>query len=198
MKNKNTFLTLLNVFKKKPKTKVFIDGDNALRWALKQEGLDSFNSQIPSQMCQESVFFSAVLNAIKDYMSRFYFATGTIYIGFDPDIPESVMIVKELSSFGFRVRPVPVKKFTNGNGEKKVKNNTDMVMAVDILEESDSVNHVVIVTGDGDFIPVIDALVRKGKRVTVIGPEGQTALKLQWACHEFISLTLDDLLNHVN
>ncbi len=47
---------------------------------------------------------------------------------------------------------------------KKQKGNMDIELTVDCLELSDHLDHYVIFSGDGDFISLVKALKRRGKR----------------------------------
>jgi uncharacterized protein (TIGR00288 family) len=53
-------------------------------------------------------------------------------------------------------------------GRRKVKGNMDIELAVDAMELAPHVDHVVIFSGDGDFRPLVEALQRKGVRVSVV------------------------------
>ena len=44
----------------------------------------------------------------------------------------------------------------------------DVDLAVDMLEIADRVDHVVLFSGDGDFRRLVEAVQRKGVRVTVV------------------------------
>jgi len=48
-----------------------------------------------------------------------------------------------------------------------VKGNMDIELAIDVLEMSDRVDHLVIFSGDGDFRKLVEAVQRKGRRVSV-------------------------------
>jgi uncharacterized LabA/DUF88 family protein len=49
-----------------------------------------------------------------------------------------------------------------------------------------------LVTGDGDFAPLLDYLARMGKIIKVIGPDRLTSPDLIRACDQFINLTQID------
>lgn len=70
---------------------------------------------------------------------------------------------------GFRVSVKHVKHFTDDEGNAVAKSNADLDMAVDVLMESERLDTVVLVTGDGDFVQVVRALQSKGCRVEVLG-----------------------------
>jgi len=68
---------------------------------------------------------------------------------------------------GYRVVTKPLKEYTDAQGRRKVKGNMDIELAVDAMEAADHIDHFVIFSGDGDFRYLVEALQRKGKKVTV-------------------------------
>lgn len=68
---------------------------------------------------------------------------------------------------GYTVITKPTKEFTDATGRRKVKGNMDIELAVDAMELSEHVDHVVLFSGDGDFRSLVEAIQRKGKRVSV-------------------------------
>ena len=69
---------------------------------------------------------------------------------------------------GYTVVTKPVKEFTDSTGRRKVKGNMDIELAVDALELANHVDHIVLFSGDGDFRPLVEAIQRRGVRVTVV------------------------------
>jgi uncharacterized LabA/DUF88 family protein len=69
---------------------------------------------------------------------------------------------------GFTVVTKPTKEFTDPDGHRKVKGNMDIELAVDAMELADHVDHVVLFSGDGDFRSLVEAVQRRGVRVTVV------------------------------
>src|SRR3954471_16284424 len=70
------------------------------------------------------------------------------------------------------------------------KNGADINLALDSLEMAfthDHVNAFAIVSGDSDFIPLVNKLREYGKTVYVVGGKAFTSTILQQNCHEFIS-----------
>jgi len=70
------------------------------------------------------------------------------------------------------------------------KNGADINLALDALEMAfthDHVNAFAIVSGDSDFIPLVNKLKEYGKTVFVLGGKAFTSTILQQNCHEFIS-----------
>ncbi|MFN0263407.1 NYN domain-containing protein [Tepidamorphus sp. 3E244] len=68
---------------------------------------------------------------------------------------------------GYTVITKPMKEFTDSTGRRKVKGNMDIELAIDAMELSQHLDHVVLFSGDGDFRSLVEAIQRKGKRVTV-------------------------------
>ena len=64
----------------------------------------------------------------------------------------------------------------------------DVGMVVDAVRISPSVDAIVLVSGDGDFIPLVEYLKNQGKRVEVVAFGRSAALKLKEAADEFLDL----------
>lgn len=77
-------------------------------------------------------------------------------------------LVDWLDYNGFKLVTKPAKEFTDSTGRRKVKGNMDIEVAVDMLEMSDRMDHAVLFSGDGDFRCLVEALQRRGIRVTVV------------------------------
>ncbi len=69
---------------------------------------------------------------------------------------------------GFTMVTKPTKEFTDVTGRRKIKGNMDIELAVDAMRLADTLDHIVIFSGDGDFRSLVAALQQKGKRVSVI------------------------------
>jgi uncharacterized LabA/DUF88 family protein len=62
----------------------------------------------------------------------------------------------------------PLKEFTDVQGRRRVKGNMDIELAIDVMEMSACIDHVVIFSGDGDFRRLVEAVQRRGRRVSVV------------------------------
>lgn len=70
------------------------------------------------------------------------------------------------------------------------KNGADINLALDALEMAFTHTHVnafAIVSGDSDFVPLVNKLKEYGKTVFIVGGKAFTSTILQQNCHEFIS-----------
>src|ERR1700744_5884337 len=69
---------------------------------------------------------------------------------------------------GFTVVTKPTKEFIDANGHRKVKGNMDIELTVNAMELPDHVDQIVLFSGDGDFRSLVEAVQRRGVRVTVV------------------------------
>lgn len=69
---------------------------------------------------------------------------------------------------GFTMVTKPVKEFIDPTGRRKIKGNMDIELAIDVMEMAPHLDHVVLFSGDGDFRRLVEAIQRKGVRVTVV------------------------------
>ncbi|MBN2460634.1 MAG: NYN domain-containing protein [Candidatus Cloacimonetes bacterium] len=73
-----------------------------------------------------------------------------------------------LRDFGYKVIVKKVRWFEDEQGNRYGKANADLDMAVDALLQSERLDYVLLVSGDGDFIQVVRALQNKGCRVEIL------------------------------
>ena len=73
-----------------------------------------------------------------------------------------------LSYNGYTVVTKAVKEFTDASGRRKVKGNMDVELAVDAMELAGQIDQMVLFSGDGAFRSLVEAVQRRGVRVTVI------------------------------
>ena len=61
------------------------------------------------------------------------------------------------------------KEFTNqATGIRKIKGNMDIEIATDMLDAAQYADHLILITGDGDFKYVVSAVQRKGVKVSIV------------------------------
>jgi uncharacterized LabA/DUF88 family protein len=75
---------------------------------------------------------------------------------------------------GFAVVTKGRREFIDDSGNRKLKGNTDVELAIDAMELADHVDQVVLFSGDGSFRSLVQALQRKGVRVTVVSSISST------------------------
>jgi uncharacterized LabA/DUF88 family protein len=84
----------------------------------------------------------------------------------------------EVKRKGLRIRP-----------DRTMKGNWDLEIALDALHTAPSVDVVVLVTGDGDFVPLVRQLKLVGKRVEVVGFTKSSAPDLREAADRFFPVS---------
>src|SRR5881398_2537284 len=77
-------------------------------------------------------------------------------------------LVDWLDYNGYTVVTKAAKEFFDATGRPKVKGNMDIELAVDAMELAEHIHEMVLFSGDGDFRPLVEAVQRRGVRVTVI------------------------------
>ena len=60
------------------------------------------------------------------------------------------------------------KEFVDSSGRRKVKGNMDIELAIDAMELAPSIDEMFLFSGDGDFRSFVEAVQRRGVRVTVV------------------------------
>ncbi|OGZ46219.1 MAG: hypothetical protein A3C84_01740 [Candidatus Ryanbacteria bacterium RIFCSPHIGHO2_02_FULL_48_12] len=89
-----------------------------------------------------------------------------------------------LEKLGIETRSKDLQEFYGG----AKKADWDVGIVIDAVRTADIVDAVVIVSGDGDFIPLVEYLKGKGRRVEVIAFGKSTSSKLKEAADEFIDI----------
>jgi uncharacterized LabA/DUF88 family protein len=77
-------------------------------------------------------------------------------------------LVDWLDYNGYAVVTKPAKESIDSMGRRRVKGNMDIELAVDAMEMADRIDHMVLFSGDGDFRRLVEAVQRKGCKVSVV------------------------------
>ncbi len=142
-------------------------------------------------MCVKTVFGHAKINyrVLKDFLTRDGAVVKLVaFTCYDPENRSQVDFMHALALMGYRVVAKPLKRMPDGN----IKASMDMEMALEILVSAPHMDEIVLVTGDGDFAPIVDHVARMGKIVKVIGPDRLTSPDLIRSCDQFINLAQID------
>lgn len=119
--------------------------------------------------------FLSVMREGKELVSaRWYQAYRT-----NPE-PEQERFLHHLTLIGFAVRKKVCKQiYDRTTGHYSLKGDLDIELAVDALTEFDQYDTAILVTGDSDFQPLIEALQARGKRVLVAATPQNVAVELR-------------------
>jgi uncharacterized LabA/DUF88 family protein len=101
----------------------------------------------------------------KGVLVRAYYYTALLE---DREFSPLRPLVDWLDYNGYTLVTKPAREFTDAAGRRKIKGNMDIEIAIDMLEIAPSVDHVVLFSGDGDFRRLVEAVQRKGRRVSVV------------------------------
>ena len=94
-----------------------------------------------------------------------------------------------LSPLGFKVRRMNLHLHHVTDGGKPIyEGNWDMGIVADMIRMMDSMDIIVLGSGDGDFTDIVEVLQERGKRVEVISFREHTAQKLIDAADRFTHL----------
>ncbi len=107
---------------------------------------------------------------LKEFQSRGNLLRAFYYTAIVEDQEYSSIrpLIDWLDYNGYRVVTKPTKEFVDSSGRRKVKGNMDIELTIDALELAPYIDHVVLFSGDGDFRSLVEALQRRGVRVTVV------------------------------
>jgi uncharacterized LabA/DUF88 family protein len=101
----------------------------------------------------------------RGYLLRAYYYTALVE---DQEYSSIRPLIDWLDYNGYKVVTKPAKEFTDSTGRRKIKGNMDIELTIDALELADVVDHYVIFSGDGDFRTLVEALQRRGRKVSII------------------------------
>lgn len=85
----------------------------------------------------------------------------------------------KLQKFGYELYLKPVKLYEQEDGTTKRKANCDVDMAFYLMKEKDNFDKAVILSGDGDFLPVLKYLREIGKEIIVLARGPRTAREIR-------------------
>ena len=95
----------------------------------------------------------------KGHLVRAYYYTALVE---DQEYSPIRPLIDWLDYNGYTMVTKPTKEFTDAMGRRKIKGNMDIELAIDVLD------HVILFSGDGDFRRLVEAVQRKGLRVSVV------------------------------
>jgi len=140
------------MFDTREKIALFIDGAN-LYSASRSLGFD--------------IDYRKLLAAFssRGYLLRAYYYTALLE---DQEYSPIRPLIDWLDYNGYTLVTKPAREFTDAQGRRRIKGNMDIELAIDAMELADTVDHFVLFSGDGDFRSLVEALQRKGRRVSVV------------------------------
>lgn len=96
----------------------------------------------------------------KVFEARCRLDTIEMFVGINATNPDHVAWTDFLrEKYKYRMKAKPI----------KWKGNVDIEMAIRAMRLHESVEHVILATGDSDFIPLVEELINDGRRVSILG-----------------------------
>lgn len=140
------------IFYPEERVAVFIDGANLFN-ATRSLGFDVDYKKL-----------LAMFSSKGRLMRAFYYTALLDNQEYTPLRP----LVDWLDYNGYTVVTKSAKEFTDSAGLRKIKGNMDIEIAIDVMDMASHVDHIVLMSGDGDFRRLVEAVQRKGVRVSVV------------------------------
>lgn len=168
------------------RTAIFIDG-----WNFKQATYDSFGIKVDFVKLLEYFTQRAILLRAYYYVGEWEQESIEAYIkllGIEKEdeiakkkeeLLESARAEKGFWRFldrnGYRVVRKPVRVRRDKRGWIDVKADLDLEMAIDMLTLADKCEKQILMSGDGDFVPVVNAVAARGVRVVIVSTQHEDA-----------------------
>src|SRR5919206_3180341 len=101
-----------------------------------------------------------------------------------------VRFYQKLETFGYDLILKPVKTYVDDDGAARRKANCDVDMAFHLMRDQDQFDEVIVLSGDGDFLPVLKFLRGENKLVRIMARGPRTAREIkQFAGDKFLDFT---------
>jgi uncharacterized LabA/DUF88 family protein len=151
--------------------------------------IDGSNFHASTKALNFDVDFEKLLRVLREsgHLVRAYYYTAL------PDNNTEYSPIKRIADWldynGYTVVSKPWRDFTNSEtGQRRIKGNMDMELALDMIKLANHVEHVVLFSGDGDFCRLLHEVQDKGVSVTVISSNKLVADTLRRQADDFIEV----------
>jgi len=112
---------------------------------------------------------------IKYLKERFEAKKVFYFAGLDPENKKQLGFYEKLQEFGYILRLVPLKTFSDGSR----KGDVDSRMTFEIMRHFKNYDQVIVLTGDGDYYWVLEYLLEQGKNLKVLSFRKRTAREIK-------------------
>lgn len=127
--------------------------------------------------------------AIMEKLNHRQIVRAIVYLADSHEVDKSAF-KRKLSFLNYEIKTKTVKCYANG----KRKADWDVGITIDAVSLAEKVDVITLVTGDGDYEPLVHYLKSKGVKVEVMGFPQMTSRDLINAVDKFIPITLDLIL----
>jgi uncharacterized LabA/DUF88 family protein len=154
------------------KIAIFIDGAN-LYATVKSLGFEIDYERLLDEFRSRGTLLRA-----------FYYTT----VFEDSERPSLQPLLDWLDYNGFTVVTKTAKEFVDQAGRRKIKGNIDIELTIDAMEIAPHIDQMVLLSGDGDFRSLVEAVQQRGVRVVVVSSTSTAAQELRRQADEFIDI----------
>ena len=151
--------------------------------------IDGSNFHASTKALNFDVDFEKLLRILREsgHLVRAYYYTAL------PDNNTEYSPIKRIADWldynGYTVVSKPWRDFSKSEpGQRRIKGNMDMELALDMIKLANHVEHVVLFSGDGDFCRLLQEVQDKGVSVTVISSNKLVADTLRRQADDFIEV----------
>lgn len=110
-----------------------------------------------------------------DYLKRkFNVSKAFFYYGKDSKSQGKESFLNKLEQFGYTLRVKEIKRYG-----KRTKANCDVDLTMDLLLKMREYKRAIVLSGDGDFAPLLQYLLSKKKKIVVISSPRRTAKEIK-------------------
>jgi uncharacterized LabA/DUF88 family protein len=139
--------------------------------------------------CYKDTGWKIDLKKLKKYFeSKCKLAGIYYYSAYFEERETQKSVFEMLSRKGYVLRIKKIRKITNDDGTTTLKGNCDTDIVVDAVSIMGLYDTAVIMSGDSDFISLVNLLKGKGKKVVIISYRGHVAKELVDAAHYYVDI----------
>tara|TARA_B100000745_G_scaffold288410_1_gene225808 strand:+ start:362 stop:916 length:555 start_codon:yes stop_codon:yes gene_type:complete len=98
---------------------------------------------------------------------------------------------------GYTTHIKETQNYTDNDGNTRFKGDVDVDVAIHMLEiaYNRGVDHIILFSGDGDYVPAIEAVKRRGIKVTAVSSKAMMSEKLRRAADNTVFINDDTFIN---
>lgn len=128
---------------------------------------------------QQTLRWRVDYKKLKEYFEKegdlkaIYFYTGRV-----GENHKQNSFIKKLELLGYVVKAKEVKRIKISKSSYEWKGNLDVELTIDVLGNVNNFDSLVLMSGDSDFAPLLDAVKAQNKRVIVMSAKGHVAKEL--------------------
>ena len=128
---------------------------------------------------QQTLGWRVDYKKLKEYFEKecdlkaVYFYTGRV-----GENHKQNSFLKKLEHFGYVVKAKEVKRIKVSKSAYEWKGNLDVELAIDVLGNVNNFDTIILMSGDSDFAPLLDAVKVQHKRALVMSTKGHISREL--------------------